>query len=325
MGIQDNFWTVGNEAVTWGTKAATLTRGIENQSDDVSPAIEWRTSRGMRPGTVGTPTGRSVAVDYGGTASLTVDTLSKSHGLLFGAIAATVATTTPVGATNARLHTFTPSTTGVVRSSTIHAGRVDIAGTTHHHDYLGAMASQLSMSLAAKGNAVLKVDYGYKAIDTSAASVTPSYPTSALPYNDSHCTVTIDGTTECQRQFDFTIPTGLDMERFRICPGGREKPTLKDRVEPTGTLSIDYPDDSWHNAYLAGTELEDLVITFTGGEIEVGFDYSLTITFPLIQLTGASPKVGIDTTPEQPMPFRVLDNGTDPLWKIEYQTDDTAP
>ena len=25
MGIQDNFWTIGEETVTWGTKATTLT------------------------------------------------------------------------------------------------------------------------------------------------------------------------------------------------------------------------------------------------------------------------------------------------------------
>ncbi len=33
MGIQDNFWTIGEETVAWGTKATTLTRGVENQTD----------------------------------------------------------------------------------------------------------------------------------------------------------------------------------------------------------------------------------------------------------------------------------------------------
>lgn len=65
MGIQDNFWTIGEEAVAWGTKAATLTRGIENQTDDATPNIEHMQSRGMRPATVATPTGRSVEVPRG--------------------------------------------------------------------------------------------------------------------------------------------------------------------------------------------------------------------------------------------------------------------
>ena len=30
MGIQDNFWTIGEETVAWGTKATTMTRGVEN-------------------------------------------------------------------------------------------------------------------------------------------------------------------------------------------------------------------------------------------------------------------------------------------------------
>ena len=67
MAIQDNFWTIGNEAVAYGTRAATLTRGIENQTDDVTPNVEHRVSQGMRPGTVATPVGRSVAHQYGGS------------------------------------------------------------------------------------------------------------------------------------------------------------------------------------------------------------------------------------------------------------------
>ncbi len=325
MGIQDNFWTIGNEAVAWGTKAATLTRGIENKADDVTPNVEFMVSRGMRASTVGTPTGRSVGVQRGGSLTLTLDAIGKSLGLVFGGYAATVATTTPVGATNARLHTFTPSTSGVSRSATIHAGRYDVDGTAHHHNYLGCMGTELSFSQAAKGLPEIKAAYNYKAIDTSAASVTPSYPTSPYVFQDLDCEVTIGGTTECQRQFDLTIPTGLDVARDRVCPGGREKPLLAQRVEPSGSLSIDYPDDTWHNHYLDGDEVDDLVIAWTGPEIEVGFNYSLTITIPLIQFTGAAPKVGLDVLPEQPLPFRVLDNLTDPIWKIEYQTDDTAP
>lgn len=325
MGIQDNFWTIGDELVAWGTKAATLTRGIENQTDDVTPNVEFMQSRGMRPSTVATPTGRSVAVPRGGQHVLTVDLLAKSLGLIFSGVASTIATTTPGGATNARLHTFTPTTSGPSKSFTIHAGRYDTGGTANHHDYLGCMVDNLNLSLSPKGLPVLKTTYAYKELDTAASSVTPSYPTAPHVYRDIDCVVSIDGNSECARSADFTIPTGLDMERWRICSGGREKPILSTRVEPTGTLSIDYDGDTWQDAWLAGTELEDLVITFTGPEIETGQDFFCRFTFPLIQLTGSSPKVGLDQLPEQPIPFRVLDNGTDPAWKIEYQTDDTAP
>lgn len=324
MGVQDNFTTIGNEAVAWGTKAATLTRGVENKTDDATPAVEYLESRGMRPGTVGTPTGRKVAVQRGGQVVLDLDLMAQSLGLVLASVGATVATTTPVGATNARLHTITPSTSGVSRSSTIHMGRAPVGGTVLHHDYLGCMAESLALSLAPKGLPSIKTTFNYKTLDTAAASVTPVYPTDPYVYTDVDCTVTVNGDTECQRQFDLTIPTGLDFERWRICPGGREKPLLQDRVEPTGTMSIDYADDSWHDAFLAGTELEDLVITFTGPEIEAGFDNFLRVTFPLIQLTGSSPKVAVGATPEQPIPYRVIDNLTDPLWKIEYQNTDTT-
>ena len=324
MGIQDNFWTIGDEAVAWGTKAATLTRGIENKADDATPNIEFMVSRGMRASTVGTPSGRSVGVDRGGSVTLTLDIMTKSLGLVFGGYAATVATTTPGGATNTRLHTFTPSTSGVTRSSTIHAGRAPIGGTVLEHNYLGCMGTELAISQQAKGIPELKAAYNYKAIDTAAAAVTPSYPASPYVYTDLDCEVTLNGTTLCQRQFDVTIPTGLDIARDRVCPGGREKPLLAQRVEPTGSLSIDYAVDTYHNNYLAGDEVDDLVFTWTGPLIEGSLYNSLTVTFPLIQFTGSSPKVSIDGLPEQPLPFRVLDNGTDPLWKIEYQNTDTT-
>lgn len=324
MGVQDNFWTIGNEAVSWGTKAATLTRGIENKTDDVTPSVEYLESRGMRPGTVGTPTGRKVAVQRGGAINLDLDLIASSLGLVLASIGSSVATTTPGGATLSRLHTITPTTTGVTRSETIHAGRADVSGTVHHHDYLGCMAESLALSLQPKGLPSVKTSYQYRTVDTAAASVTPSYPTAPYVYTDVDCTVTIDSTVKCQRQFDVTIPTGLDFDRWRICPNGREKPLLMDRVEPTGNLSIDYDGDDWHNDFLEGTELENLVIYFEGPEIETGFNYFCRFTFPLIQLTGSSPKVAIGATPEQPIPFRVLDNLTDPLWKIEYQNADTA-
>lgn len=323
MAIQDNYWTIGNEAVAWGTKAATLTRGIENQSDDVTPNVEWLVSRGMRPGALATPVGRSVAKQRGGTIVLTLDLLSKSLGLVLGSYGSTVATTTPGGATLARLHTITPTSAGVTRSATIHAGRYDIDGTARRHNYLGCMGTELMFSQAVKGNASVKATYNYKTEDTSALSVSPAYPSDPTIYSDLDCTVTVDGGTECQRQFDLTIPTGLDIARDRVCPGGREKPILAGRVEPTGNLSIDYPDDTFYAKYLSGEEVS-LVIAYQGALIEDTTYESLTITIPAIQFTGSSPKVALDALPEQPLPFRVLDNGTDPIWKIEIVNTDTT-
>ncbi|MBK6858018.1 MAG: hypothetical protein IPG97_16100 [Microthrixaceae bacterium] len=104
MGIQDNFWTIGEETVEWGTKATTLTRGVENQTDDATPNVEFLQSRGMRPATVATPTGRSVAVPRGGQHVLTLDLMAKSLGLVFASVASTVATTTPGGDSDPAAH-----------------------------------------------------------------------------------------------------------------------------------------------------------------------------------------------------------------------------
>lgn len=325
-----SFITIGDESVAWGTKATTLTRGIEAQVDTTSPAVEQRESRGLRPSVVGVPSDRSRTFRYGGEVSLMADLLSKSHGLLLAAIGTTVATTTPVGATDARLHTITPGAAGVTRSTTIHKARADeTAATLYHTDYLGAMAKSLKLSVSPKGWPTVEVAYGYKTEDTSAASVTPAYPTDAAPFGDREVTITLDSVTECARQFEVTIPTGLDFERFRLCPDGQKKPNPKERPVPTGSFSLDFTDHTLYDAYLAGTILENLVFEANLGadSIETGFDFFARLTLPFIQLTGSAPQVSLDADPVQALPFKVLADptGTLPLWQLEYQTTDTAP
>lgn len=322
MAIQDNFWTIGNEAVAYATRAATLTRGIENQTDDVTPNLEHRISRGMRPGTVATPVGRSVALQYGGAVSLALDIMASSLGLVFAGFGSSVATTTPGGATLARLHTIYPTTAGPTRSATIHAGRYDTTGTAHHTDYLGCMGTELVIGQNAKANATVKATYNYKTLDEAASSVTPSYPTDPTIYTDLDCTITLDGAASASsKQVDLTIPTHLDVERDRI--GGRLKPILADRVAATGNLLCDYDDDDIFGKFLSGEDVP-LVISWTGALIEGSTHESLTITLPAIQYTGSSPKVSVDATPEQSAPFKVLDDLSNAPWKIEIVNADTA-
>ena len=322
MAIQDNFWTIGNEAVAYGTRAATLTRGIENQTDDVTPNVEHRVSQGMRPGTVATPVGRSVAHQYGGSVSLMLDIMANSLGLVFAGFGSSVATTTPGGATLARLHTIYPTTAGPTRSSTVHAGRYDMSGTVHHTDYLGCMGTELAVSQAAKGNATVKASYNYKTLDTAASSVTPSYPTNPTIFTDLDCTITLDGAElTSSKQSDLTIQSGLAVDLDRI--GGRRKPVLMDRVACTGSLMTDYDDDDIFGKYLSGEDVP-LVFSWMGALIEGSTYESLTITLPAIQYTGSSPKVGVGVTPEQSAPFQVLDDLTNAPWKIEIVNADTA-
>jgi hypothetical protein len=324
MGIQDNFWTLGDEAVAYGTRAATLTRGYENQADEVTPRVEFRTSRGMRPGGPALLASRSVAVSYGGSVSLTVDLLNKGMGLFFGGFASgdlSSAVTHP--GTLAYLHTFTQTTTGPTRSSTIHAGRYDDSGSVHHVDHLGCIGDQLELSVEPGGNVKVKGTWDYKMEDTSASSVTPAWTSGAHVYTDQDTDISLDGSSKCAKAFSVTLPTGIDKDRKRICATGRAKPILTGQVVGTGSITLDYSDDTYYDAFLAGDDMP-LVVTCTGPTIEDTTSYSVTLTIPSIQFSGSAPKAALDATPEQALPFNILWDGTNPTWKIEVVTTDSA-
>jgi hypothetical protein len=321
-GISDQFTTIGVEAVAWGTKAATLTRGIEAEtSSKPSPAVEQRPSTGMRPGFLGDPSDRHVVDVRGGTYSLACDLLSKSHSMLLGGLNTPVITT-PGGATNARLHTITPSDHDLP-SQTIHDGIALDSGTIDHINALGAKMTSLKLAVSPKGNVKVTADYSYRTLDTAAASVTPVYASAPYPFRDTDVTTTLGGTPICQRGIDLTIPTGAKVDRDMVCPGGREEPFVLGRVQPTGTLNQDLPSFDYLDAWLNGTPLS-LVFYIEGPEIEEGFPYFLRVTYAAVRFTGEAPDRSMTELSGQTLPWQAFDNGTDPLWKIEYQTTDTA-
>lgn len=321
-GASDQFTTIGAEAVAYGTRAATLTRGIEQMpGNKPSPRVEHRPSQGFRPGFLGDPTDTHIVDVRGGTYSLVHDMLSKSHGLILsGFNAATI--TTPVGGTLTRLHTITPSD-NALPSRTIHDAVAQLDGDMDHVDLLGCKLIDWGLSISPKGNVQSKSNWDYKTLDSAASSVTPAYPSSPYVYRDTDVTTTVGGTAACQRSVDFTIPTGAKIDRDMICPGGREEPVVMGRVQPTGNLSPDFIGTGALDDWLAGTA-RSLVVYIEGPIIEGALHNFLRVTFPVIRYTGDAYDRALDGPTGQPLAWQAFDNGTDPLWTIEYQTTDIA-
>lgn len=321
-GISDQFTTIGAEAVAYGTRAATLTRGIEQMpGNKPSPRVEHRPSQGFRPGFLGDPSDTHVVDVRGGTYPLVCDALSKSQGLIWtGLNTATI--TTPVGGTLARLHTIVPSD-NALPSRTIHDAVAELDGDLAEVDLLGCKLIDIGLSISPKGNVPLKSNWDYKTLSTGAASVTPAYPTSPYIYRDTDVTTTVGGTDACQRSVDFTIPTGAKIDRDMICAGGREEPVVMGRVQPTGTLSPDFIGVGALDDWLAGTPTS-LVVYIEGPLIEGSLYNFIRVTFPVIRYTGDAYERALDSPTNQPLSWQAFDNGTDPLWKVEIQTTDTA-
>lgn len=324
MGIQDHIVTIGLEGVGYGIRAATLTRGLENQfGNEPTPQVEQRESRGMRPGSVAVPGDRLIAIPRNGKIPIAVDLMAKSQGLLLGSAGSSIVPETPAGATLARRYTITPTTGGPTRSHTIHNEIPEIGGGVSSVDYLGAMCTDLGLSISPKGFWVLKNNFDYKTENLAAATVVPAYPTAPHVYLDTDAEISFDGDTICQRKYDVTIPTGLNTNLDRVCPEGRRKPVTTGRVEPTGTASIDYAGTGLWAKWRNGIPLSHEVV-ITGPEIEEGFNYYVKLTCPQVRLTGNPPGRAADDLTGHDLPFRVVWDGTNPAWTIEYQTTDNT-
>lgn len=332
MGIQDNFWTIGKEAVAYGTAAATLTRGIRNQVDDHKAVVEAMVDRGMKKGSVSTPLEDYVAQIRGGKGTVDLTLINKSIGMLLEGASSTYVITTPDGATNARLHTATPTAAGPSTSYSVHVTRYAMSGTGHPFTYVGGMVETLKLIQEPKAFAKIQAMMDYAGVldantDPAASSPTPAYPESVERFSDAGFSLEIDEVEVCQRKVEFTLPTGVDVDRWRVgcgTNGRKSKPVTKARVAPSGVLEMDYADNAFYDKYKTGDPVE-IVATWTGTEIETGFDYFLKLTMPNCVFTGDTPQVSLDNLPGQPLPFEMLDGGTSaPPWKIEWQTTDTA-
>lgn len=322
-GISDQFTTIGYESSAWGTVASTLTRGIYQEPGNKSTVrVEPRTNTGFRPGFLGVPED-TYAVDLrGGTYPLAFDLLGKSHSLALAMAGSAPTITTPVGGTDARLHTILPSDFAL-RPMSIHDGVALGDGSIDHVNFLGAIATQLGINISPKGNVKVKIDTDYKTIDTAASSVTPAYPSSPYVFKDTDVTTTLGGTAICQTGIDIMIPTGAKVDRDKICAGGRDVPIVVGQIAPTGTLNFDLVDMAYIDDWLAGTS-RSLVFDIVGPIIEGSLHFFLRVTLAAVKFTGDSYDRKTDDLTGQSLPWQAVDNGTDPLWKIEYQTSDTA-
>lgn len=320
--MSGNFTTIGVEGVAWGTKAATLTRGIEAETTSKpSPNVEHTPSTGMRPGFSGEADDRHTTNTRGGTYDLMFDLLSKSHSMVLGGFATPVITT-PVGATNARLHTITVAN-GTLPSQSIHDGVELLSGTVDHVDVLGAKLREFKLAVSPRGNVKATASYDYRTLDTAASSVTPSYASSPYVFRDDDVTTTLGGTAICQRGIDLTIPSGLEPRKDRICAGGFEESQSKATITPTGTLNHDLASFGHLDDWLAGTS-RSLVFYIEGPEIEATFPYFLRITFAAVKFNGNAYERSLAETTGQPIPWKATQVSGSPIALIEYQTTDTA-
>jgi len=90
-----------------------------------------------------------------------------------------------------------------------------------------------------------------------------------------------------------------------------------------GSIDVEFSDLTEYALFAAGT-VSAIVMTWTGAEVESGYDFEIVLTMPACQFTGDTPQASLSELPTLSMPFTVLDNGTDAAITMLYKTSDTA-
>jgi hypothetical protein len=314
---------VGKET-TYGT-AATLTRGFEGKADSWKREQNPLESVGFRAGMETLRSDRRVPINMGGDGELEFDLLNKGAGLLLQAALGSATGPVQQGVTDAYLQSFASTSGGPSASYTVQAQRADSTGTLRSFTHKGSVITGWSIAQAVDDFLKLKLTFDFQDVDTATAAGTPSYPDAAVPFNWSQCAVSIDGGSATNvSEMELTADLGMKTDRRFLQGSVLKKQPIRSAVPQfAGSLTTEFDSLDRYAEFVAGT-IVPITFTWTGDVLDGAESFTFTITLAACQFDGESPEASLDDLTTQALPFRVLDNGTDPAVLIEYQSTDTA-
>jgi len=313
---------VGKES-TYGTPA-TLSHAYEGKADTYKRVQEQIDSVGFRGGMETLRSDRRTQVNMGGEGSLEIDVLTSGFGLLLQALLGSVAGPTQVAATAAYEVTATSTAADPNDAFTVQIQRVSVDGTQRNFTHHGGVITGWSLSQDVGGLLVANMDFDFEDVDTSTGAGTPSYPSSAVPFDWTQAVVTLDSVSSDLTSFELNADLALKTDR-RFLRGSELKKQPVRAGMPTyeGTVSMEYEDNTQYDDFVAGNVIP-IVATWTGGLIEAGQNHTVTVTMAACQYTGDAPVSSLTDVPTISLPFKVLDNGTDAAVEIVVKSADTA-
>ena len=301
---------------------------FEINSESLAPNVIRPTSTPLTGGLVKRSGRVRVEQSGGGSGSFDVNVLNKGMGDLLKACFGSVATA-QVGATTEYTHTFTLDTANGQRgqSYTVQVGRPAAeTATVHPFNFLGGKVTGFRLNAPYGEYMTLSTDWDFMSHNTTDALAADSYPASAAPFISFDGAITLSGLAVATvSAFSFGVSKPMATDRYNM--GNTKRQALANGIwEVTGELTAEFESLTAYNAWLAGTESANLVVTFTGDTIPGESNpFKIVITFPLIQRTGSPPQLSGPGVVGQNLPFEALYNGTNPIVTMVVHTTDTTP
>lgn len=328
ISILDAALLYGSPEGAYGSAAA-LTRAFEAQSDPWKRKQSYVESVGMRAGMQTLRSDRSKAVNMGAEGSVEVDFLNLGMGLLLRDLfGSTTGPTLVSGTTRDQVHSTTKD--GPQNSATIQLLRPFVDGSSQPFTYTGCVCTGWELTAEADKYLKLKADYHARNEDTAAGAGTPVYPAGSVPFQwDMVTTSSIGGTPidfqKVSVKADYKMATDRRFLKSGTANAQQKQPRVGGLPEYTGELQAEFATLAEYARFVAGTVLAAQFV-WTGAQIDAAplTNFQVTVDLAAIQYTGDTPQVSLSELPKQPLPFKVLHDGSNPAVKVTVRSNEAA-
>ena len=333
--IQDS--SVGTvPEVSYGT-ALTASRFYEFVDESFGFEKSIKQGQGIRVSSKVARSPRRVVATTSASGAITIEMVSKGLGtLLHAAFGASAVTSVTTGTYQMN---FTLGSTATPPSLTLQKSVVRSDGTIDPYTFSGVVVQNFKIDCPNGDIVALKASTVAKDVTTATTYSTPSYVSSPSLFHFAQGAITIGGTVVAPtttalasggtsvanvRDFNIKVDNKLATDRYNIGGAGKMVSPTYGLREVTGSMTVEYADQTLVNAFLSDTELA-LSLTFTSTEsLSTGYA-QLQIVLPAIKLNGELPKANGTDLVTATVDFDVLDNltATQPIWLV-LRTSDAA-
>jgi hypothetical protein len=309
------------EEVTYGTYVAP-TRFLTFISESMKLNIDRNESKGLRSGQKYDRTDQWKAGKRRAAGSLQTEVGNKGFGLLFKHALGGIATTADG---TGKKHTATPGDL-FGKALTVQIGTPDVSGTVQPYSYMGSKVA--SWGLSQPVNDFLLMTLGLDAQDESTAQTlaAATAPAETELFHWSGLVVTVGGSSFDALSFDFNQDNGLNVDRHHLRGSTLKKePIEAGKRQASGTLVGEFENLTAYTRFVAGTTAT-IIATWTAvATYDTAKPFKLVLTLQNCRFDGDTPDVGGPDVVQQSLPFKVLDDGTNPVVQVDYYTSDATP
>lgn len=318
--------------------AVTVDHHMEINSESLKFEPEYKTSQGLRVGSIGDRSARRALVGGQSSGDFEVDALSSGMGRLFDAAVGPGVSTVVAGSVYQQL--FTPDPDDFPTTYTLQKALPWLGGARQSQTYRGMMCTGFELTAKAGDLLKLKTSWVGKDMIRDVAVAAPSYPTAAEVLSFAGASVKLGGTVTPPtttalatggtalaniRDFSVKLENNLDGNGKNMGGGGLlTRPKALGRRVLSGKFTAEYDSDDLLDAYLDNEPLA-LVLNFAGAaEIAAGVVPVLQITVPDIRLDGEVPAANGGDVITQSIDFSGYDPDSAQMIYVALVTLDTA-